>query len=176
MCFIASFFSTSPLHVSWLLPYIIKNNTSEGLSSSTTNYTPCLDQCNGKIKLITHLCCPCRTNYRSSHQKYLWKKVFLEISQNSQEKACTRVTFLNKVAGLQTLVQVLSCEFREISKNTFFREHLWATASIIIWIFTYFGIVIVSTKFVAQSFRTISKAVNYFRKKVADPQSCNFTK
>ena len=91
MFFITSFFSISPLHVRWLLPYIIKNNSSEGLLSSTTNQSPCLDQCNGKIKLITHLCCPFRTNYRSSHQRYSIKKVFLEISQNLQEKACTRV-------------------------------------------------------------------------------------
>ena len=28
------------------------------------------------------------------------KNVFLEISQNSQEKTCARVFFLNKVAGL----------------------------------------------------------------------------
>ena len=29
----------------------------------------------------------------------------------------------------ETLAQVFSCEFGEISKNTFFTEHLWATAS-----------------------------------------------
>ena len=29
----------------------------------------------------------------------------------------------------ETLAQVFSCEFCEISKNTFFTEHLWATAS-----------------------------------------------
>ena len=29
----------------------------------------------------------------------------------------------------QSLEEVFSCEFREISKNTFFTEHLWATAS-----------------------------------------------
>ena len=29
----------------------------------------------------------------------------------------------------ETLTQVSSCEFYEISKNTFFTEHLWATAS-----------------------------------------------
>ena len=29
----------------------------------------------------------------------------------------------------QALVQVFSCEFCEISKNTFFTEHLWTTAS-----------------------------------------------
>ena len=76
----------------------------------------------------------------------------LEISQNSQEKTCTRVIFLNKVASIKkdTLAQVLSCKFCEISKNTFFTEHLWTTASIIIWIFTDICIVIVSTKFVAQ--------------------------
>ena len=34
--------------------------------------------------------------------------------------------FFNKVADL---TQVFSCEFCEISKNTFFKEHLWATAS-----------------------------------------------
>ena len=40
---------------------------------------------------------------------------------------------LNKVADLnfikkETLAQVFSCEFCEISKNTFFTEHLWTTA------------------------------------------------
>ena len=30
----------------------------------------------------------------------------------------------------ETLAQVFSCEFCEISKNTFFTEHLWTTASI----------------------------------------------
>ena len=29
----------------------------------------------------------------------------------------------------ETLAQVFSCEFCEISKNTFFTEHVWATAS-----------------------------------------------
>ena len=43
------------------------------------------------------------------------EKVFSEISQNSQEK---------------TLAQVFSCEFGEISKNTFFTEYLRTTASV----------------------------------------------
>ena len=30
----------------------------------------------------------------------------------------------------ETLAQVFSCEFYEISKNTFFTEHLWTTASV----------------------------------------------
>ena len=51
--------------------------------------------------------------------------MFLEISQNSQENTCARVSFLNK--GLrpatlfkkETLAQVFSCEFCKISKNIF---------------------------------------------------------
>ena len=43
----------------------------------------------------------------------LWKK----------PKACK---FIKK----ETLTQVFSCEFSEISKSTFYREHLWTTASI----------------------------------------------
>ena len=49
------------------------------------------------------------------------KKVFLEISQNSQENTCARVSFLRKLQAIkeETLTQVFSCEFCEISKNTF---------------------------------------------------------
>ena len=46
------------------------------------------------------------------------KKVFLKLSQNSQEaEACN---FIKK----ETLAQVFSCDFCEISKNTFFTDHL----------------------------------------------------
>ena len=41
------------------------------------------------------------------------KKVLLEITQNSQENTCN---FIKK----ETLAQLFSCEFHEISKNTFF--------------------------------------------------------
>ena len=53
-------------------------------------------------------------------QRYSIKKVFLEISQNSQENICARASFLLK----KRLAQVFSFEFCEISKNTFFIEHL----------------------------------------------------
>ena len=48
--------------------------------------------------------------------------MFLEISQNSQEKTCARVSFLIKK-------EVFTCEFCKISKNTFFTKHLWEIAS-----------------------------------------------
>ena len=50
--------------------------------------------------------------------KFIGKHIFLSL-------------FFNKVAGLKLWDsgQVLSCEFCKISKNNFFPEHLWATAS-----------------------------------------------
>ena len=55
------------------------------------------------------------------------KKVFLEISQNLQGNSCTKVSFLIKLQAescsfikKETLVQVFSCEFCEISENTCF--------------------------------------------------------
>ena len=50
------------------------------------------------------------------------KKVFLKISQNSQENTCARVSFLIKfqawdlqLCWKETLAQVFSCEFREVT-------------------------------------------------------------
>ena len=53
------------------------------------------------------------------------KTVFLKISQNSQENTCAGVFLLIKlqVSGSETLAQLFSCEFREISKNTFFLQN-----------------------------------------------------
>ena len=58
--------------------------------------------------------------------RYSVKKVFLEISQNSQENICARFSFLIKLQASdrqfyekKTLAQVLSCEFYEIFKKTF---------------------------------------------------------
>ena len=45
------------------------------------------------------------------------KKVFLAISQNSQENACARVSFLKEI-----LAQVFSCEFCEVSTNIFLQN------------------------------------------------------
>ena len=50
------------------------------------------------------------------------EKVFLEVLQNSQENTCARVSFLINACNFfkkETLTQVFSCEFCEISKNTF---------------------------------------------------------
>ena len=67
------------------------------------------------------------------------KKVFLKISQNSEENTCVRVSFSIKLPDYQvcnfirkeTLPQVFSCEFYKIFKNTFFyRPPLVAASNI----------------------------------------------
>ena len=47
------------------------------------------------------------------------------VSQNWQENNSGLQHFFKK----KTLAQMFSCKFCEISKNTFFAEHLWTTAS-----------------------------------------------
>ena len=51
----------------------------------------------------------------------LCKKVFFEISQNSQENTCARVSFYNKVAGLRSIAGLtrLQCHFVKIFSNSF---------------------------------------------------------
>ena len=71
-------------------------------------------------------------------QRFSVKKVFLKISQNSEEDTCARVSFLIKLQAwdlapaallknrlfltpaLYSKRDLFSCEFCEISKNTFF--------------------------------------------------------
>ena len=60
-------------------------------------------------------------------RRYSAKKVFLEVSQNSQENTCARVSFLIKLLASgcnfiekETLAHVFSCEFCEVSENTFY--------------------------------------------------------
>ena len=58
-------------------------------------------------------------------QRWSVKKVFFEISQNSQENTCSRVTFFHRPQACnfnkkETLAHALYCEFCEISKSNFF--------------------------------------------------------
>ena len=52
----------------------------------------------------------------------------LSFKKSCRPKACN---FIKK----ETLAQVFSCELCEISKNTFFTEHLRATASVLLSIY-----------------------------------------
>ena len=53
------------------------------------------------------------------------KKVFLEISQNSQENTCGRVSFLTK----RIWNKCFPVNFMKFPRTLFFTEHLWVTAS-----------------------------------------------
>ena len=84
----------------------------------------------------------------------LYFKVFLNILQNSQENSCARVSLLIKLQAKAwncikkgTLAEVFSDEFLEISKNTFFTEHILATAFeafIILFMFSSFSFVFIN--------------------------------
>ena len=64
---------------------------------------------------------------RSSHRRGSVKKGVLRNFAKFIGKHLCQSLFFNEVA--ETLAQVFSCEFCEISKNTFFTKHLWKTAS-----------------------------------------------
>ena len=74
---------------------------------------------------------------RSSHQRFSMKKGVLRNFAKFTKKHLHRGLFFDKVADLrpatlskETLAQMFSCKFCEISKKTFFTEHLWTDASI----------------------------------------------
>ena len=78
-----------------------------------------------------------KNNLRSSQRRCSVKKDVLRNFAKFTGKHLCQSLFLNKVAGTacnfikkETLTQVFSFEFSEISKNTFFTEHVWATASV----------------------------------------------
>ena len=85
-----------------------------------------------------------RSNTLKQKNKTSWvKSLYSQTSRISRpEVFCEKVVLRNltKFTGKhlrqslfiekETLAQVFSCEFYEISKKTFFTEHLWTTASI----------------------------------------------
>ena len=66
----------------------------------------------------------CSSNFRKIHRKIPVPESFLI---KLQAESCK---FIKK----NTLAQVFSCEFCKISNNSFFTEHLWATAYRIVYL------------------------------------------
>ena len=64
--------------------------------------------------------------------KHLCQSLFLmmlQATKNSQENTCARVSFLAcNFIKKETLAQMFSCESCQISKNTFFTEHICTSA------------------------------------------------
>ena len=76
-----------------------------------------------------------QTKVRSSHQRSMKKGILRNFVKFTEKPLCQSL-FFNKNAKAcslikkDTLAQVFSYEFYKISKNIFFTEHLWATASV----------------------------------------------
>ena len=64
---------------------------------------------------------PSTKRNRSSHQRCSMKKGVLRNFRKFTGKHLCQSVFIKK----ETLAQVFCCEFCEISRNTFFTEHLW---------------------------------------------------
>ena len=100
-------------------------------------------------------------NFAKFIRKYLCQCPFwIKLQASALEISCN---FIEK----ETLAQVLSCEFREIFKNTFFKEHFWATASesIAAWDWVHY----------TSGFCLVSLWSRYIRNKFAkaNPANCN---
>ena len=66
---------------------------------------------------------------RSSHQRCsLRKDVLRNFAKFKDKHLCLSLFFNSNFIKKESLAQIFFCEFCEISKNTFFTEHLWATA------------------------------------------------
>ena len=65
--------------------------------------------------------CSVRKNVLGNLAKFTAKHLYQNLFFNKVMEACN---FIKK----ETLAQVFSCQFSKISKNTFFTEHLQATA------------------------------------------------
>ena len=69
----------------------------------------------------------CPTKNRSSHRRSSVKKGVVRILSENMGKLCLSARPATLLR--ESLAQVSSCEFSEISKNTFFIEHLRTAAS-----------------------------------------------
>ena len=103
--------------------------------------SPCCCTCQKQIMIITiffkagYFCSySLSSSYFASSSLFRSSRpnLFLEISLNLQENNCARASFLTKLQASagnfikkETLAQMFSCEFCEISKNLFIIEHLW---------------------------------------------------
>ena len=90
------------------------------MTINANNFKTYIQEEEESIKLITE----------AVSQRCSIKKVFLEISQNCRPQVCN-------IIKEETLAQVFSCEFGEISKNTLFYRTPLVAASMIIFQYKY---------------------------------------
>ena len=70
------------------------------------------------------------SQFQKQPSEVFCKKVFLEVSQNSQENTCARVSFLPAALLKKRLWhRCFPVIFVKFLKTPFYTEHLWTTAS-----------------------------------------------
>ena len=67
--------------------------------------------------------------YRSSHRRCSVRKDFLRNYAKVKVKIPVPESLFCNIVKIEATAQVFSYKFCEISKNTFFAEHVWGTAS-----------------------------------------------
>ena len=70
----------------------------------------------------------CKKKTSTIKKKWIQKRINLLLTEYIFSKKSTKPEAWNFIKK-EALAQLFSCEFSEISKNTFFPEHLWTTAS-----------------------------------------------
>ena len=147
---------TCLVHLHWLKR---SNYSTADLNGLKQNQV--MDNTNFKktIFLIKHRC-PLnhrvKQSFRNSHHRCSERKGVLRNFTKFTVKHLCQSLFLNKVTGLipVTLAQVFSCEFCEISKNTFFTEHFWTAASV-------FGVIECVPKIMLKGCDNVIKILNF---------------
>ena len=81
-----------------------------------------------QVKLISHIKLQ---SFNFTQTRCLPKKGWLLSSKQFLTEAAAGGFQAATLSKKETLAQAFSCEFCKISKNTFFTEHLWATASVL---------------------------------------------
>ena len=109
------------------MKFIFKSLPPPQISSTNTAIAMTTKKSDNKGRFIFNW-----TTYRINHPEVFCQKMFLNISQNSQESTCFGVSFLIKLQALacnfikkETLTPLVTCEFCEIFKNSFFLKDLW---------------------------------------------------
>ena len=114
----------------------LKNTTTWKIKFSTSSLNLCAPNKHAQITVLEATKMKQKSSMNdgihieTASRGVLWKKVFLDILKNSRENTCARVSFFIKLQALafnfikkETLAQVFSCEFCEISKSTFLQSN-----------------------------------------------------
>ena len=127
-----------------------------------------------KSYLTSFASCQCSIiiSYRSSHRRCSVKKLLLEISQNSQENTCARVSFLTKLKSfsehLRTTASKISIKFKSqhkkgsIKKVSIIESQYYLKVSVISKSYYYLKVSFVKVSVILKSQYYFEKLILFF--------------